>query len=77
MNELIEQTKDYIATELNRKSCEVIKVLSKEYEDRMNQYKNELISDVVSNIEMRYEQTHDGDLVRLQIEIINKYKKGD
>lgn len=77
MKELIEQTKDYIATELNRKSYEIIKELLTEYENKINKYKNELISDVVNNIEIRYAQTNDRDLVRLQIEIINKYKKGD
>ena len=72
--ELIEQVKDYIATELNKKSCEIIKVLSKEYEDRMSNYKNELISNIVSNISIRYSESHERDLTRLQIEVINKFK---
>ena len=77
MNEVVEQTKDYIATELNRKSCEIIKDLKEVYDAEMKEYKSELISNIVNNISIRYSESHEGDLTRLQIEIINKYKVGE
>lgn len=66
---------NYISEQLRQESNIVIQELADIYYDRMYQCRNKLINNILDGIEVNFVKTHDGELDKLQIEIINRYKK--
>ena len=65
----------YISEQLRQESNTIIQELADIYYDRMCQCRNKLISSILDSIEVNFVKTHGDELDKLQIEIINKYKK--
>lgn len=66
---------NYISEQLRQESNIIIQELADIYYDRISQCRNKLISNILDSIEVNFIKTHSGELDKLQIEIINKYKK--
>lgn len=75
MDGFISCTYSYIEGKLRDKSNEIIDKLLDDYYDKMRQYRNELISNILNGIDIAYSEDHDSCLNGVQINITNKNNK--
>lgn len=75
MDRFISCTYSYIEGKLRDKSNEIIDKLCDDYYDKMRQYRNELISNILNGIDIAYSEGPDSCLNGVQINITNKNNK--